>query len=387
MQARCGAAEAACLFARIACFPRAARFIQQHARCQQRFPPLRITGMHGRHIGRFQRIRQDAHAHALFRQVGKGLRARFAGHEIRRHQVHFLFRHAQQVLKVFRHARAGPGLVQHLGRVVADHARPGPFEGQGAFHHLLDEGRGAQRLHVFLGRLGVVDAVRFGGDGGRVAFDWAGQQQSGRVGRGTVPVAVEIVRDVIDDGADGQHVQVGEQHVAGRAKIFVAHIAPANDGGLVIGRERFVVHAPVEARKIRGKGERARRAGNKGIEQADFQILLLAQHGQGLVQARRVVVVEQQAHPHAPFGRLAQGIEQQGARDVLVPDVVLHVQAALRRGGQQGARGKRVAPVDQRIDAGHARMLRHHGRNGRGQLGVLCVGDDGGGGAAFQRGQ
>lgn len=80
------------------------------------------------------------------------------------------------------------------------------------------------------------------------------------------------------------------------------------------------------------------------------------ERGQLLVEPDRVVVVEQQPHPHAAVGRSAQGAEQQRAGLVVVPDVVLHVERALGGARKQHARSERVEPVGQRMDAGAARM-------------------------------
>ena len=54
----------------------------------------------------------------------------------------------------------------------------------------------------------------------------------------------------------------------------------------------------------------------------------------------RVDVVDQQPHPDATLGGPDQFGCQQAAGQVLVPDVVLHVQRALRGGGGRRAIGK-----------------------------------------------
>lgn len=72
---------------------------------------------------------------------------------------------------------------------------------------------------------------------------------------------------------------------------------------------------------------------------------------QQVVEAIGVVVVEQQTHPHAAIGRAQQGLQQQGAGIVVVPDVVLRVDALLGRIGELDARRERVATFIERGSA------------------------------------
>ena len=46
---------------------------------------------------------------------------------------------------------------------------------------------------------------------------------------------------------------------------------------------------------------------------------------------RRAEIVQQQAHTHTAVGRAEQMLEQNLAHHVLIPDVILHIEAALRR--------------------------------------------------------
>jgi hypothetical protein len=77
---------------------------------------------------------------------------------------------------------------------------------------------------------------------------------------------------------------------------------------------------------------------------------------QGDVGGHRAEIVEQQTHAHAPVGRAEQMVEKNLARQVLVPDEILHIEAALRRIRQGQPRGQSVAPVRERVEAGLTRM-------------------------------
>src|SRR3546814_3336818 len=83
---------------------------------------------------------------------------------------------------------------------------------------------------------------------------------------------VEVPRHVLDDRTECEHVEIEEQALVARAEIFIADIASADDGRLIVGGETLVVHAPIEPGEV---GEIAQHLGapqHEGIEQADFDI-------------------------------------------------------------------------------------------------------------------
>ncbi|MNT51657.1 hypothetical protein D3C72_1886350 [compost metagenome] len=154
-------------------------------------------------------------------------------------------------MQLIRQHRLARGGAQRFARIVADHACLRPFQAQLAFQQLPDEG---QLAHGFgIGR-GFGRTLDFGGVGFQfVQFVGSGllEQAVHRIGGIAGPVAVKIRGHVVDRGADGQHVQVREEHAVGCAEVFVAHIAAADDGGLVVRREGLVVHAAVQAAEVR----------------------------------------------------------------------------------------------------------------------------------------
>jgi len=62
-----------------------------------------------------------------------------------------------------------------------------------------------------------------------------------------IPVRIEHVRYVIDDGPNTQNIQIAKFGVFARPKILVGNVAPTDDGYLIVNGERFVVHTPVNA--------------------------------------------------------------------------------------------------------------------------------------------
>ena len=119
----------------------------------------------------------------------------------------------------------------------------------------------------------------------------------------------------------------------------------------MVNDEGFVVHAAVQAFELGKIAHEAKFAVYKRIEQAHLNIGvgIEAQH-QG-IQAIGIVVVEQQAHFHAAVGRLHQGMGEQLARHIVVPNVVLQIQRVFSRLYQACASGKRVVAVRQGVNA------------------------------------
>ena len=83
--------------------------------------------------------------------------------------------------------------------------------------------------------------------------------------------------------------------------------------------------------------------GTNGIEEPHLDVGMGVERGQRRVDAAGAVVVQQQPHPHAALGGVAQGVEQQRARRILVPDVVLDVERAVGGPRQERPRGEGIA--------------------------------------------
>ena len=119
----------------------------------------------------------------------------------------------------------------------------------------------------------------------------------------------------------------------------------------------------------------AKAAMHERIEEPHLDVGMRVERGDRLVHAARVLVVEQQAHPHAALGRLPQRLAQQPAGGIAAQDVVLHVEAALGGAREQHARGERVAAVAERMDAGLARMRGLQRRDGAAEARAAGVGE------------
>jgi hypothetical protein len=285
-------------------------------------------------------------------------------HEVRRHEVERRLgladrgqqRREQQERAVF-------GRVERLARIVAHEARLDPFERKAIREQRAHLRRLAQRLEV--GR-GVGIRARRGERGleHRLPVRGRRHERRDRVRRRTVPVQVERGRHVAHDRPDRDDVEVGELDALARAVVLVADVAAADDRDLVVGRERLVVHAPVDALEVGDEVERARVAVHERVVETHLDVGMRVDRGEARVLSRGGDVVEQKAHAHAARGRAPQRLEHQRAGLVVVPDVVLHVERAVRRLREEGARGERVGRRRQRIDAraaGVRRDVGHHG--------------------------
>src|SRR5690606_10252943 len=92
-------------------------------------------------------------------------------------------------------------------------------------------------------------------------------------------------------------------------------------------------------------------AHQKGVEQTNLDMRVVVQRRQDIVQAGDAIVVEQQAHAHATLCSSVQGLQKQRACQVVVPDVVLHIQRALGGAAEEGACGERITCVCQSDDS------------------------------------
>ena len=169
-----------------------------------------------------------------------------------------------------------------------------------------------------------------------------------------VPEAVEDVARLPHGGPHQQQVGILEIDLFGSIKIFIADIAPADEGHPAVDDPGLVVHAPVQTDGAQGHFHGAHPdavAVAARIEDAHVDQRVAVEGEDGGVLAARVDIVEQHAHAHAAIGRAQQFAHQQASRYVVVPDVVLQVEAAARFARAQGAQGERFQIV---VDQGRA---------------------------------
>jgi hypothetical protein len=185
-------------------------------------------------------------------------------------------------------------------------------------------------------------------------------------------------------GPDRQHVEVEIGRALAIGKVDIADVAPADHGRDAIHRHRLVVHPPVQAEEVEGVGQQLGAAHRERVEDADLDVLHRIKGGQHVVEAGDAVVVEQEPDADAPFGRGAQLVEQKPAGRIHLPDVILDIDAFLRRARQQDAGGQRIAAVGQRHHPAQALVPGHQRQDRRPELGV-GAGRDGGRGLSVRQ--
>ncbi len=174
-------------------------------------------------------------------------------------------------------------------------------------------------------------------------------------------------------GTDGHHIQIGKGQIRIGIEVFVADVAAAHDGRLVVHGERLAVHAIVDVFEAGDPLQIFGRFANKGIEQAHFYLRVSIQGGPYIVGVAAVDVVDEHTHPHSPVGRLDQLIDEQFPHRILVEHVVLHVDAAFGQTGQQGAPHEGIQSTDQQDHARLIRVVREVGGKGSAEAGFVPI--------------
>ena len=182
------------------------------------------------------------------------------------------------------------------------------------------------------------------------------QQRFHRVGQRIVPVLVETGRHGAYLPAGGYHVEVDEIAAIPLAEIDIAQIAAAGDAEGIVGQEQLVVHAVLHALEIVQRTEDAQKAvaarAADRVEQADFHAGHEDQLQHPGIRALGVEVVQQDAHPHAAFGRIAYSRQQFARRGIGMDGVILQVQRAFGLPGQRKPGGKGGIGTAEQAEAG-----------------------------------
>ncbi len=149
--------------------------------------------------------------------------------------------------------------------------------------------------------------------------------------------------------AGQQQVQVAEIDVRARVEVLGADVAAADDGDAAVGDPGLVVHAVVDAEDPLHHLQQAPQAlaVAERVVQAHFDARMGVERQQLRVHPLGVHVVQQQPHPHPALGRRVHVVHQQVADHVVVPHVVLQIEAAAGLAGDHRARGEGFQAVDQ----------------------------------------
>ena len=137
--------------------------------------------------------------------------------------------------------------------------------------------------------------------------------------------------------------------MAPRFEIRVADVASADDRHRVVDDERFVVHAPVEARSVDDEladlGQHRRVARVERIEQPHFDVRMRIERIEHVLGVAGIEIVDEQAHAHAAIGGGEQSLRDQLAGRIGVEDVILQIDRLRRFVGEHDAAHHRIGIV------------------------------------------
>ena len=92
-------------------------------------------------------------------------------------------------------------------------------------------------------------------------------------------------------------------------------------------------------------------AESERVEESDFDTGMRVERREPFVHPEGVVVVEQHADAHAAICRSLQCFAEQDAGEILLPDVVLHIDGTIGGVDQQSPSRKCIDPIRQRDDS------------------------------------
>ena len=159
-----------------------------------------------------------------------------------------------------------------------------------------------------------------------------------------IPVPVEALAHLLRHPPEGEQVQVGETHPRTGSEVRIADVAPADDRQAPVCNPGLVVHAPMQSRELANPREPALpSATHRRIEQPYFQPGQGIEHCKHGIERGHAVVIDEQADTNATLGCAPRLFEQQPPRRIVVPEVDLHVERALRaaRGMTRSGAGAR----------------------------------------------
>jgi len=178
-----------------------------------------------------------------------------------------------------------------------------------------------------------------------------------RHSRRAVPVSVEYRRQIADDRANRQHVQIAIIGDGVHAIVDVTDIAAADDRRSIVDNHQLVVHAAVDPAEVEDEVESGPAPVGERVEQTDLDIGVGIEGGLSGIAGLVVGIVDEEPHPDPAIGRLHHAVDDDPAGRIAVPGIVLHVEASLGQVGQRETDDEGLAPVAQEAEAGQARML------------------------------
>ena len=150
-----------------------------------------------------------------------------------------------------------------------------------------------------------------------------------RQGPGTVPVGLKIGGHVLRQRPQHQNIAVPEVQCRMLIEVLIPDVPAPGNTHKTIHHKGFVVHAPVDAIKVSDKREPATESipGPGWIEYTHTDIGMGIQQGEQGFLASNINVIQQQANHHPAISGRNQTAGQVTPTVIIVPDVILGVDA------------------------------------------------------------
>ena len=300
-------------------------FVELYAALQQVTARFLVAGVHRGDVGGGQRICEDTHSRAPLPGCDEPGCPSLARDEVRRNDQDVLLNLADEAAQLLQQ-QVGL-LTQHFLRQIVQRGNLTPV---GFDLALLSVDPQRCCPHGFVIRVSVPgdECFQFLLGLGEL-FRRAAILVKGTDGEGglAVPVNVKRIADLVYDRTHGQYVHVREIDQFVQREVLVADVAAADHGHQVVCSHGLVVHAPVQAQRIGQQSRGACIAERDGVEQLDGHVRVAVQQQKSLVVGgAEAQVVQQQAHAGTAFRSVQQFLQQNPARDVGMPDVILQIQ-------------------------------------------------------------
>ena len=172
-----------------------------------------------------------------------------------------------------------------------------------------------------------------------------------------MPVSVEHSRQIVDDRSDREHIQIAIVGDGVHAVIDVADIAPPTIAAALSVTISLLCMRRLTLRKSRMKSSLDHLRLVNGLNRRIFDIGVGIERGDNRIVGFVVRIVDEQPHLDPTISRLHHAIDDDPAGRIAVPDVVLHVEAALGQVAQRQTDDEGFASMVQEAEAGEARML------------------------------
>ncbi len=108
---------------------------------------------------------------------------------------------------------------------------------------------------------------------------------------------------------------------------MITDVAAADNGHRVVHHQNFVVHSMIHTLQVGEKIETVGSTVGKRVEDANLDVWVSINEGGNSTAITKIHVIQQSTYFYTPVGCSYQTLGQNMAGSILLPDIVLHIQA------------------------------------------------------------